>query len=77
LTSRPRRLPVPPHQRRHGRGQGRRSFDIAALNAAAALVVAGRAEKLDSGMDLAREALDSGAAQRTLKKLVACSRHNP
>jgi anthranilate phosphoribosyltransferase len=51
-------------------------YDIAALNAAAALVVAGRAAKLDNGMDLAREALDSGAAQRTLEKLVACSQQN-
>ena len=51
-------------------------YDIAALNTAAALVVADRAETLEEGMKLAREALDSGAARHTLEKLVACSRQN-
>jgi len=51
-------------------------YDIAALNAAAALVVAGRAEKLENGMKLSREALDSGAARQTLEKLIACSRQD-
>ena len=49
-------------------------YDIAALNAAAALGVAGQAGKLANGMALAREALNSGAAQRTFGKLIACSR---
>ena len=52
-------------------------YDIAALNAAPALVVAGQAGKLANGLALAREALNSGAAQRTLGKLIACSRQNP
>jgi anthranilate phosphoribosyltransferase len=51
-------------------------YDIAALNTAAALVVADRAETLEAGMKQAREALDSGAARTTLEKLVACSRQN-
>ena len=46
-------------------------YDIAALG------VAGQAGKLANVMALAREALNSGAAQRTLGKLIACSRQNP
>jgi anthranilate phosphoribosyltransferase len=45
-------------------------YDIAALNAAAALVVAERAADLAAGLTLAREAIDSGAARRTLETLV-------
>jgi anthranilate phosphoribosyltransferase len=48
-------------------------YDIAALNAAAALVVAERAGDLHAGLKLAREALDSGKAKRTLESLVRCS----
>ena len=48
-------------------------YDIAALNAAAALVVAGRAADLTEGLKLSREALDSGLARETLGKLVALS----
>jgi anthranilate phosphoribosyltransferase len=40
--------------------------DIALLNAAAALVVAGRAEDLAGGLELARGSIDSGAAARVL-----------
>ena len=39
--------------------------DIAALNGAAALVVAGRAADLPAGLKLAREALDDGRARRS------------
>ncbi len=52
-------------------------YDIAALNAAAALVVAGRAETIDAGLTLARGALDTGGARATLEKLVACSQPAP
>jgi anthranilate phosphoribosyltransferase len=45
--------------------------DIALLNAAAALVVAGRVEGLGDGLRLAGETVDSGSAGRTLEKLVA------
>jgi anthranilate phosphoribosyltransferase len=48
-------------------------YDIAALNAAGALVVAERAADLKAGFDLARQALDSGAAQKTLDSLVRSS----
>jgi len=44
--------------------------DIAVLNAAAALVVAERAADLAAGLTLARQAIDSGAARRTLEMLV-------
>lgn len=45
--------------------------DIVLLNAGAALVVAGRADGLRSGVTQAREALDGGAAGRVLERLVA------
>lgn len=48
--------------------------DVVLLNAAAALVVAGRADSLRAGAELAAEAIDSGAAHRCLETLVAVSR---
>ncbi len=47
--------------------------DIAALNAAAALVVAGRAADLAAGLALARAALDGGRARDVLERLVRAS----
>ncbi|RMF05885.1 MAG: anthranilate phosphoribosyltransferase, partial [Alphaproteobacteria bacterium] len=47
--------------------------DIAVLNAAAALIVGGKAEGLKQGAELAAEAIDSGAARRALEKLVEIS----
>ncbi len=47
--------------------------DIACLNAAAGLVVAGRAPDLVSGLDLACAALDTGEARRVLDRLVRVS----
>jgi anthranilate phosphoribosyltransferase len=47
--------------------------DIALCNAAAALVVAGKAETIKDGMRLATEALDDGRASAALDKLVATS----
>jgi anthranilate phosphoribosyltransferase len=43
------------------------------LNAAAALIVADKADDLKSGVAMAKEAIDSGAAKQTLAKLVAVS----
>ncbi len=48
--------------------------DIALLNAAAALVIAGRAADLSAGLSLARAAIDSGDAHRALGGLIRCSR---
>lgn len=48
-------------------------YDICALNAAAALVVAERASDLKQGLDLARQALDGGAVRKTLDQLVRAS----
>lgn len=45
--------------------------DIVVLNGAAALVIAGRASDLRDGAALAAGAIDSGAAQRVLDRLVA------
>ena len=45
--------------------------DVVLLNAAAALVVAGRAENLGSGVATASEALDSGRARAKLAELAA------
>jgi anthranilate phosphoribosyltransferase len=47
--------------------------DIVLLNAAAALIVAGRADDLRSGAALAAAEIDSGRAKTTLGKLVAAS----
>jgi anthranilate phosphoribosyltransferase len=47
--------------------------DVALLNAAAALIVAGRAKDLKEGVALATKSLDSGAAAARLKHLVAIS----
>lgn len=47
--------------------------DIAALNAAAALVVAGRADDLREGMELAERSIDSGAAREKLDGLACLS----
>jgi anthranilate phosphoribosyltransferase len=44
--------------------------DIVLLNAAAALVAAGKAENLSQAVPMAAEAIDSGAAMQTLDKLV-------
>ncbi len=47
--------------------------DIAVMNAAAALVVAGRAADLQAGVGLAQAALDRGDAQAVLARLVSAS----
>lgn len=44
--------------------------DVVLLNAAAALVVAGRADSISGAMPVAAESLDSGAARAKLEKLV-------
>jgi anthranilate phosphoribosyltransferase len=47
--------------------------DIVLLNAGAALFVAGRAPHLPDGLRMAAEAIDSGAARRSLETLVQWS----
>jgi anthranilate phosphoribosyltransferase len=47
--------------------------DVALLNAAAALIVAGRASDLRGGVALGTQALDSGAAKQKLEQLIAVS----
>lgn len=54
-------------------GQPSAYRDITLLNAAAAFIVAGKAEDLKSGIKLAAEVIDSGKAIRTLQKLVEVS----
>ncbi len=51
--------------------------DVAVLNAAGALVVAGRAGTLRDGAELAGRALDGGLAADTLRRLVAASNAEP
>jgi anthranilate phosphoribosyltransferase len=55
--------------------EGRKSSfrEVALLNAAAALVVAGKAEDLKRGVALATEAVDSGEAEGRLNRLIAVS----
>ncbi len=47
--------------------------DVAVLNAAATLIVAGKAKDLKEGVALATQSIDSGAAEARLKKLTAVS----
>ncbi len=47
--------------------------DVSLCNAAAALVIAGKAETLGQAMTIVSEALDSGAAAAALERLVAVS----
>ena len=47
--------------------------DVALLNAAAALIVAGRAKDLKEGVALGTTSLDCGAAAARLKHLIAVS----
>ena len=47
--------------------------DIAALNAAAAMVIAGRAQNISEALQLALEAISSGRAKRTLELLILTS----
>jgi anthranilate phosphoribosyltransferase len=55
-----------------GEEGGRRSAIL--LNAAGAIAAAGRAGDLREGLELAREAVDSGAAAARLNELIAFSR---
>ncbi|MGI8841226.1 MAG: anthranilate phosphoribosyltransferase [Caulobacteraceae bacterium] len=52
-------------------GTGGPYRDVVLLNAAAAFLVADRAETLREGVDLAAAAIDGGAAQRALESLIA------
>jgi anthranilate phosphoribosyltransferase len=47
--------------------------DIVLLNSAAGLVVAGRADNLRDGAELAARSIDSGAARQVLERLVAAT----
>jgi anthranilate phosphoribosyltransferase len=59
-------------------GGGRPGHRMAVIiNAAGALVVAGRAKDVPEGMPLAAQSLDSGAARAALKKLVDVTRRAP
>ena len=47
--------------------------DVVLLNAAAAMVVGGRAEDITAGLEVARESIDSGKARQALDRLVEVS----
>lgn len=59
------------HQLLHD-GQGA-SADIACLNAAATLIVAGHAPNFEAGLELARASVSSGAAREKLMRLIRFS----
>ncbi|MCF8035382.1 MAG: anthranilate phosphoribosyltransferase [Desulfobacteraceae bacterium] len=50
--------------------------DIVVINAAAALMAAGRAEKIGPGIEMAESAIDTGAAADKLESLIAFTREN-
>jgi anthranilate phosphoribosyltransferase len=58
--------------RAHDHGAHR---DIVLINAAAALVAAGRAKEFLDGMHLAAQSIDSGAARKKLEALIAFTSH--
>src|SRR5665213_3709062 len=58
-------------------GQAGKLRDIVLLNAAAALVVAGRAEDLTAGVRRAAQSISSGAATQALEKLIAITNGRP
>ena len=47
--------------------------DIVLLNSSAALLIAGKAEDLKQGIEIAREAIESSKAMQTLKSLIEVS----
>jgi anthranilate phosphoribosyltransferase len=51
--------------------------DVAILNAAAGLMVAGRAQHLNEAVVLAQKSVDSGEAHRRLERLIAVSNGRP
>src|SRR3954470_20929622 len=61
------------HLRRVMAGEGGPMRDIALLNAAAGLVIAGKCRELKDGLVVAADAIDSGRARRTLESLVKSS----
>ncbi|HEX6985698.1 MAG TPA: anthranilate phosphoribosyltransferase, partial [Planctomycetaceae bacterium] len=54
-------------------GEDSPARDIVVANAAAALLAAGRAASMEDGIGLALEAIESGAAEATLRRLVEVS----
>jgi anthranilate phosphoribosyltransferase len=52
-------------------GTGGALRDVVLLNSGAALLIAGRADTLEAGIELAARSLDSGAARRVLQELIA------
>ncbi len=50
--------------------------DVVLINSGAALVIAGRAESMETGIKMAKDAIDSGAATDKLEALVAFTRDN-
>ena len=66
-----RRSTTPPSRAAIFAGEPGPARDLAALNAGAAIYVAGRADTLEAGVRAAEEALDSGAAAEALDTLVA------
>lgn len=54
-------------------GQKGAPRDIVLLNAAASLLIAGKASTIPEGLVMAAEAIDSGGAAAVLDKLIACS----
>ena len=55
-------------------GAGGAFRDIVLLNAAAALIVAGLVDDLRQGVERARIAIDAGAAQAVLRRLIEVTR---
>jgi anthranilate phosphoribosyltransferase len=57
-------------------GQRDACRDVVLLNAAAALMAAGRADGFEDGLRLASASIDTGAARSKLEQLVRFTKHN-
>ena len=54
-------------------GEAGPARDIVLLNAGAGVYAAGQADSIPEGIEIARQALDSGAAASALERLIAAS----
>ena len=68
-----RRRPMPKRCRKCSKARRTPFRDVALFNAAAALVVAGKAKDLKAGFELATHSLDSGEAEGRLDRLIVVS----
>ncbi|MDP6172972.1 MAG: anthranilate phosphoribosyltransferase, partial [Rhodospirillales bacterium] len=58
-------------------GEANAFLDVVLYNAAGALLIAGRADNLKDGVDLARSSVEEGKASAALEKMIEITHSNP